>query len=291
MEISNVSNDIINSIDIIRSQREKDMHESDGIFNPLSELITPEWYYSDSYNAFDNKDISWDYLNDLDIIKSMEDEIGKIRKSDDVIGIEFEKSFCSWYQPYHFIPRNKWGIHIVYGCWIKIATVLYQNCPSVYHKRIDSIKSAFLYLFIHGMFHHIIENSVSIIEIILAKTNLYRKYYEHIYSQFYNTSNCIEESLSNRYLYGWADFCHIDRNFLYNQLLKQGQGYSNFNLYSGDKFLGGIRILMSQIIYACPNPTLYLPIEQIVDISTNPIEYYKLHNIPVWIHHGAKYVN
>jgi hypothetical protein len=105
----------------------------------------------------------------------------------------------------------------------------------------------------------------------------------------FNSSNCIEEALSNTYLFDWAEECHIDRDFLKQELLNQGAGYNNFIRYVGPDFFEGNRLLLAQVRYGSLNPAQYDPIEQIIEVS-NPIQYSHCHNVPIWLHRQAKFV-
>jgi hypothetical protein len=290
MSRKSLSDDIINSIDILHVLQQEDSSQNrENFHNPVSKLITPEWHYSDSARIFDSIQVSWDSLEGADLIQSMSGNVDKIKIHHGFVGDEFEKSFCSWYQPYHYQPREKWGIHVRYDSWLRIAALFYLSCPSLAYRSVASIKAAFLYLFIHQLFHYIVENAASTIEILIRKPHIYTKYYTDVYSQVFNSSNCIEEGLSNRYLFGWTEECHIDRDFLKQKLLKQGPGYNNFIEYDGSNFRKENRILMSQIRFTSLNPPLYDPIEQIVDVS-NVIEYSSAHNVPIWLHREAKSV-
>jgi len=286
-----LSLDIINAIDILYTQTytqtSEDLHYYN---NPVSELITPEWHYSDSFQILDNNlQINWDNLGEFDLIKTMIDSLEKKATipGDDaiIVGTEFERSFCSWYQPYHYLPRQKWGVHLRYDSWMRVAVLFYHNCPSLLGRKLDSIKSAFLYLYVHELFHNIVENAASVMEILLRKPHIYTKYYSYVYSNLFNSSNCIEEALSNGYLFLWAEECHIDRDFLKDELLKQGPGYHNFIQYSSgsSNFSKGNRILLSQIRYGDLNSTTYDPIEQLIVIS-DPIQYSSIYNVPIWLH-------
>jgi hypothetical protein len=180
---------------------------------------------------------------------------------------------------------------------MRVAAHFYHNCPSIMGRKLDSIKSAFLYLYVHELFHNSVENAASVMEILLGKPHIYTKYYSEVYSNVFNTSNCIEEALSNGYLFLWAEeCCHIDRNFLKDELLlKQGPGYHDFIKYissngdgSSSNLSKGNRILLSQIRYGDLNPTTnYDPIEQLIDIS-NPIQYSSIYNVPIWLHRKPK---
>ncbi len=269
------------------------MSENTTSHNPVSELISPEWHYSDSVQLPNDIRINWEDLERFDLVEGMVESLERTIVLGDAmtVGTEFERSFCSWYQPYHFLPRQKWGLHLRQDSWLRIAALFYHNCPSTTGRKLDSIKSAFLYLYVHELFHSIVENAASIMEILLAKSKIYTDYYSNVYSNVFNSSNCIEEALSNGYLFLWTEECHIDREFLRNHLLKQGPGYQDFIRYDGSlNFSIGTRMLLSQIRYGNLNATKYDPIEQLIDIP-NPIQYSSVYNIPVWLHHKPKPVH
>jgi hypothetical protein len=281
--------DIIDAIDKLNEH----MSENTTSHNPVSELISPEWHYSDSVQLPNDIRINWEDLERFDLVEGMVESLERTMVLGDAmtVGTEFERSFCSWYQPYHFLPRQKWGLHLRQDSWLRIAALFYHNCPSTTGRKLDSIKSAFLYLYVHELFHSIVENAASIMEILLAKSKIYTDYYSNIYSNVFNSSNCIEEALSNGYLFLWTEECHIDREFLRNHLLKQGPGYQDFIRYDGSlNFSIGTRMLLSQIRYGNLNATKYDPIEQLIDIP-NPIQYSSVYNIPVWLHHKPKPVH
>lgn len=297
MSSKSVSQDIINAVDLLYARSNENLNSYNN--NPVSELITPEWQYSDSFQILENNNIqiNWDNLGrEFDLIKTMIDSLEKWTTIPDdaiTVGAEFERSFCSWYQPYHYLPRQKWGVHLRYDSWMRVAALFYNGCPSIMGRKLDSIKSAFLYLYVHELFHNSIENAASIMEILLGKPYIYTKYYSDVYTNVFNSSNCIEEALSNGYLFLWAEECHIDREFLKDMLLKQGPGYHDFiNYSSGSSNLSkGNRILLSQIRHGDLNPTTtYDPIEQLVDIS-NPIRYSSIYNVPIWLHRKPKPVH
>ena len=270
------------------------MTENTTSHNPVSELISPEWHYSDSLQLPNNIRINWEDLERFYLVEGMVENLERtmvVLGDAMTVGTEFERSFCSWYQPYHFLPRKKWGLHLRQDSWLRIATLFYHNCPSTTGRKLDSIKSAFLYLYVHELFHSIVENAASILEILLAKSKIYTDYYSNVYSNVFNSSNCIEEALGNGYLLLWTEECHIDREYLRNHLLKQGPGYQDFIRYDGSlDFSKGTRMLLSQIRYGNLNASKYDPIEQLIDIP-NPIQYSSVYNIPVWLHHKPKPVH
>jgi hypothetical protein len=287
---NDTTNDIINAIDKLHMGQKKEYSDEKNLessHNPVSELITPEWHYSESIKLLDSIQISWNNLGECNLIQTIADSLDKAKIPDNIVGGEFERSFCSWYQPYHYLPREKWGIHIRYDSLMRIASLFYHDCPSLVNIKLDSVKSGFLYLFVHELFHHIVENAASIIEIVSSRSHIYTKYYNNVYLEVFNSSNCIEEALSNGYLFLWAEVCRIDRDFLKERLSSQGPGYHNFIQYIGSNFFEGNRILISQIRHGNLKPTIYDPIEQILDTS-NPIQYSYIHNVPIWLHRKAK---
>jgi hypothetical protein len=253
--------------------------------NPIVGIITPEWYYADSSAIFYDMDIVWDNLERVDLIKNIGDSLNESRFNN--LGNDgFEASFCSWYQPYHYTPRIKWGIHIRYSSWLGIAARFNQDCPNLLSNPMGSVKAAFLYLFMHSVFHYIIECAASTLEIILQDPYIYTNYQSAVYEDVFNSHKCLEESLANAYLLARSDVCHIERDYLKDVLLKQGPGYNDFLKYAESKFNDGIRRLISQIRSGKLNPPLDLPIEQITNISSS-VDYPHNHNIPIWLHKRA----
>src|SRR3712207_6775470 len=143
---NDASLDIIKAVDLLHTRTSRSANSYD---NPVSGLITPEWHYSDSFQVLSNVRISWENLEESALIKTMTDSSEKttIRKRA-LGGIEFERSFCSWYQPYHYLPREKWGVHLRYDSWMKVASLFCQSCPSLVGRNHDCIKSAFFYLYV-----------------------------------------------------------------------------------------------------------------------------------------------
>ena len=154
-------------------------------------------------------------------------------------------------------------------------------------KALDSVKAAFLYLLTHTLFHYIVENAASIIEILLAKPDIYKTYFSNVYAEVFNSPECIEESLANAYLFERDSICHIDKNYLKEALSRQGPGYRDFVDYTDSRFRNGARKLMCQIHYGKLNPNSDAPLEQIIDV-TDPIDYSHGHRVPVWLHRRAK---
>ena len=95
--------------------------------------------------------------------------------------IVLKLSFCSWYQPYHYTPRTKWGIHIRYSSWLGIAAFFNLDCPNLVSNPIASVKAAFFYLLMHCLFHYLTECVASTLEIILRDPSIYANYQSSIY--------------------------------------------------------------------------------------------------------------
>ena len=275
--------DIISEISRLQLNSGKGTGDSDQS-NPIVKLITPEWYYADCLAIFGDIDIVWDNLERIDLIQNIADGLKETRLNTGNYG--FEASFCSWYQPYHYKPRIKWGVHIRYSSWLGIAALFNQDCPNLVSNPIASVKAAFFYLFIHSLVHYLTECAASTLEIILQDPSIYTNYQSSIYEAVFNSHDCLEESLANSYLLDRSDVCHIERAYLEKMLLKQGPGYNDFLKYVESKFNTGARRLISQIHSGKLNPPLDVPIEQIMNISSS-LDYPHNHNIPIWLHKRA----
>ena len=273
--------------EVMRLQQNKVSHNNDNDHdNPVVRIITPEWYYSDSIEGFNGIDIVWDNLEKHDLILEIGDRLGEMKnipQSSDA----FEASFCSWYQPFHYTPRTRWGIHIRQSSWWGIAEHLYRSCPILISNRIDSARAAFLYLFIHSAFHYLTECIASTIEIIHQNPNFYTIYHSRVYENTFYSSDCLEESLANRYLLSRNKECHIEKKYLEQMLLKQGPGYIDFLKYSESKFNEGLKMMISQIRSGELQTPLELPVDKIRDIFSSA-DYPHNHSVPIWLHKRAK---
>jgi hypothetical protein len=224
-------------------------------------------------------DIIPENLKHSELLLSMADRIdnSRIKVNNE---IEFEKGFACWYQPYHFLPREKWGIHIRHSKLMEISFILAKRglCNET---GIESMIEAFFYLYTHTLFHYLVENASTVLEILLQDSSLYFEYLWDHYCESFNTSDCIEESLANYYLYNKATNLNIDKIYLQKILLSQGPGYRDFLRFTGMNFGKGIRIILSQVANRFELQSR--PVEQILDYNT-PIDKAHGHKIPVWIH-------
>lgn len=280
----NIDN-LINNIRNLHSLTDNKYMISDTL---LSEIMTPEWFYSKSKRIFENIDIGWESLSKSDLINdiSLSANLFVTSQRD----IAFEKSFCTWYQPYHLLPYTKWGIHVRFSSWIKIISLFNSEEPQLISKLNNSIIAAFLYIYVHGIFHHIIENVISLIELDNKNPELYKDYYINKYLQKFNTLDCLEESLANAYLYENASQCHIDKEYLKNLLINQGNAYSNFVNYTDTEFLNGCTKIISLAENNQKNLSTYKinEVNRFFDFNTQSI--FK-NQVPIWLHHNPKHIN
>jgi hypothetical protein len=288
-----LSEDIINAIDTLQEHLQtkynRKKEEPGEHYIPISRIIRPEWHYSEISREFENVDINWYNLENFQFIRSMAENLDNVNV-EVYVGSEFEMSSAAWYQPYHYLPRTAWGIHIRYDSWLRIAAKLYRSCHSLISRSVDSVKAAFLYLFNHALFHYITENASSVLEILSGNPSLYTNYQFNLYSKLFNSTDCLEETLANSYLFEKAEQCHIDKQYLREELSSQAKGYKQFVNYLGSNFRNGSRRLISQIQKGLTNPPFDDPLEQILDIS-NPMDYAHGHRVPIWLRLKAKPVH
>ena len=274
--MNDFSRDLIKSIDKLHESSSS----SEASSHLTAELITPEWYYSESSQIFNDINTTWDSILRSNLVIQSFNDIQRYEKSPR--DIMFEKSFCSWYQPYHFTPRSKWGIHLRYTSWIKIARQLFEECPSLISKAKESLVAAFLYLYYHGLFHNMTENAASMIELEVGKPHCYTTYYSEVYAESFNSLDCLEESLANSYLYKHSMSCHIDSDYLKNELLSQPDGYKEFAKFINEDFAKGCYKLISLIISKQISPRYVEPSKEILE-RLFPYDSQQ-GIIPVWLH-------
>ena len=274
--MNDFSRDLIKSIDKLHESSSS----SEASSHLTAELITPEWDYSESSQIFNDINTTWDSILRSNLVIQSFNDIQRYEKSPR--DIMFEKSFCSWYQPYHFTPRSKWGLHLRYTSWIKIARQLFEECPLLISKAKESLVAAFLYLYYHGLFHNMTENAASMIELEIGNPHYYTTYYSDVYVESFNSPDCLEESLANSYLYKHSMSCHIESDYLKKDLLSQADGYKEFVNFINENFANGCYKLISQIITKQINPQYVEPSKEILE---RLFLYDSQYNTgPFWIH-------
>lgn len=188
---------------------------------------------------------------------------------------------CAWYQSYHYSPRTFWGIHILEDCLITSAKFIYRYNNS--KTKADALKSSFLYIFCHELFHYMTDNAASLLELAQGRPGLYVNYAINVYQKDFIHPGALEEALANRYLYGRYDFCRINRRLLYHMLKGMPKGYRDFDHYNTSRFWQGRRKLINQIHTSLSSPATELPLEQILEIL-NQKAYISGHRVPIWMH-------
>jgi hypothetical protein len=281
----NLAQNFINSLDGLSPHLSPDDSTKEDYNNPLISIITPEWYYSESIRLESRAYNDWEKLEKLSVIKKVARKLSDYVASD--YYDQFENTFSSWYQPYHYKPRDKWGIHLRYDSWVRTAKRLQLEYHSADSDSSESVKAAFLYFLNHQIFHYLTENAASVLEIVTEMPSLYTRYYSNVYSKLFNTRHCLEEALANSYLSQQASHCRIENEYLRKELKRQGKGYNNFVNYEGDQFFMGIRLLISQMRQSSTKPKLLFPLEQIMDMRCPQDPSIDL-CIPIWMHREPK---
>ena len=286
-----ISEYIINAIDALyetkRTFKENEAgHAYDRQHNPIVQIITPEWFHSGCHQILRTVSPTWEQLDRSRLIHKMTDDLNK--KDFSFIQRNFEQSFCCWYQAYHYLPREKWGVHLRYDSILAVASDLRnKNKLSIHLTDYDVVKSALLYLYIHCQFHYLLENATSLMELILDNPSLYGTYLSNIYVNVFNTKACIEEALANRFMLQLASEYRIDERYLKSKLLLKGEGYRDFINFTGKKFQSGIRRLLCQIKYSKLEPPLVQPFEKLIDQNFSKNIDKKESQVPIWLHHSA----
>ncbi len=272
---------IENLINKLCRLQQQNISKFDKFKNPLLGLISPSWYFSDSVRLFQGMELSWKNCEKTDFVSRLANNINEIDISIPE-GSTFESNFCSWYQPYHYIPRDKWGVHIRYRCLQTLSAEFYRDCPNLTNNPIDSAQASFFYLYIHEFFHYLIENETTSIELECSDPLLYANYLSNIYTKVFNTNECIEEALANSYLFERSNLCRIEKQYLKQKLLNQLPGYNNFINYSDSKFKDGLIQLIAQIMKQRNHESNTKIIHVVERDEFSNI--FSLENIPIWIH-------
>ena len=172
---------------------------------------------------------------------------------------------------------------------MKFTSQLDTEDPNLKSKLNNSIVAAFLYIYFHGIFHYIIENVISTIELSTKNPIFYNDYYMNNYLQTFNKLECLEESLANAYLYENASECHINQEYLQSVLVNQGSAYANFLNYIDTNFLKGCMKLIFKIKDK-HNKDLsnynFKDLEYFFDLKSS--SSILKNQIPIWLHHKPK---
>ena len=85
------------------------------------------------------------------------------------------------------------------------------------------------------------------------------------------------------YLFDRSALCHIDKDYLKQELLSQGEGYSGFINYVDSKFSEGLQKLISDIVKSHFDPHSNSKMTNTLKLSEF-INFSYIHNVPIWIH-------
>jgi hypothetical protein len=233
-------------------------------------LVTPEWFYSESTRIGVANKISWSTFNIRNHVVG-----GKIGEINTEYKDYFEKSFSSWYQPYHLLPRDRWGIHVRRDSIRRITSRFSQNCDQFKNDIDYSMKAAFLYIFFHHLYHHLIENMITFMEKRYNDPDLYTKYYNETYAKSLHSTICVEEVLCIQYIF--ERLKEVDKKCLKSELISSFSYNSDFkldNIASQKKLLSFILTNSEELSKSESNQ-----IGRYTDIDN-----YEEYKIPVWIH-------
>jgi hypothetical protein len=261
-----LTHDLIKSFDNLNSN----MEINSVYYNPIIGLITPEWHFSNSFKIYFNE------FNDIFKDQYFRQNINNLNKyKEDEEDDAFEMTLSSWYIPFHYKPRDKWGIHLRIDKLIGMMKK-FNNIDHFFESSEQIIQASTLYFILHEIFHYIVEYNATLIEITNQNPLLYKQYLISIYeTKFLTADDCIEESIANAYLYSQWRQLNFPENILFELLSKQPKSYKNFVNYIGKNFQHGIKKLIAQL----SNSNTFKNTMIIIDSNT-----IKFHEIPLWIH-------
>jgi len=207
------------------------------------------------------------------------DELGKIIPS---YAEYYNQRFCetidiiAYYRPYHF-NLFKYGIYIDLQQFF-LFTVWIMN--SLNRSLEEAKKFALDIILTHERFHYIVELYASNFELETGSAGVYEEY-KLLYSKFWSTENCWEETLANYFV----KMCHPfwDRakmEFLAYFFERQLNGYRQANLITAQNIGLYFDWLERQILPERPS----LNFSQILSlISVLPMAQMSLDNLPVYL--------
>ena len=85
-------------------------------------------------------------------------------------------------------------------------------------------RAAFLYLFTHELFHYIVDNACSVMEIVTKDPHIYKKYSKNVYAKVSITLSNALRKLLRIDIYRKMRSIHIHENYLFHALKNQSGG-------------------------------------------------------------------
>ena len=182
---------------------------------------------------------------------------------------EWGMEALAWYRPFHYLPKELWGIYITLDG-------LKYLIQKLRHSIRLSVATAILYaveiLWQHELFHFIVEVFSTRVEFITREP----KYLPYL-RQFYEATwpNCLEEALANRHVLRRRNLNKAKR-FLYAFFDQQPGWYREYRRFlAPDKFREGRIELCNQIVFSSH---LHLPINEL-----RPPARFNVRNTPTFI--------
>ena len=182
---------------------------------------------------------------------------------------EYGMEALAWYRPFHYLPKELWGIYITLDG-------LKYLVQKLRHSIRLSVATAIWYaveiLWQHELFHFIVEVFSTRVEFITREP----KYLPYL-RQFYEATwpNCLEEALANRHVLRRRNLNKAKR-FLYAFFDQQPGWYREYRRFlTPDKFREGRIELCNQIVFSSH---LHLPINEL-----RPPARFNVRNIPTFI--------
>jgi len=119
----------------------------------------------------------------------------------------------AFYRPFHFPPLEEWGIYIHIPRLMKYGKTLETSLGRLKSFTPETLTLAILFdVFHHEFFHHLVESTATILEVVCAATgdprSIYLDYWHHSYEQEQgiHPHKPIEEALANAYAYNSFSF-------------------------------------------------------------------------------------
>ena len=119
----------------------------------------------------------------------------------------------AFYRPFHFPPFEQWGIYIHIARLLKYSEILESSLGTLSAFPPETLAVAVLFdVFHHEFFHHLVESTATILEVICAGVqqprSIYLEYRAHKYEEVKgpHPHKPLEDALANAYAYNSFSF-------------------------------------------------------------------------------------